>query len=118
MPELIADGAAEDVPELIADGAAEDEPELIADGAAEGEPEAETTPGEADEAAAEEAAKPDELEAELVEEEPPKPEIIDEAEGMADEDTEEFVNIDNPYDNAIYRLPKRPFKNKKPEANE
>ncbi len=118
VPELIADGAAEDVPELIADGAAEDEPELIADGAAEGEPEAETTPGEADEAAAEEAAKPDELEAELVEEEPPKPEIIDEAEGMADEDTEEFVNIDNPYDNAIYRLPKRPFKNKKPEANE
>ncbi len=118
VPELIADGAAEDVPELIADGAAEDEPELIADGAAEGEPEAETTPDEADEAAAEEAAKPDELEAELVEEEPPKPEIIDEAEGMADEDTEEFVNIDNPYDNAIYRLPKKPFRNKKPEANE
>ncbi len=118
VPELIADGAAEDVPELIADGAAEDEPELIADGAAEGEPEPETMPGETDDAAAEEAAEPDELEAELVEEEPPKPEIIDEAEGMADEDTEEFVNIDNPYDNAIYRLPKRPFKNKKPEANE
>ena len=118
VPELIADGAAEDVPELIADGAAEDEPELIADGAVEGEPEAETMPGETDDAAAEEAAEPDELEAELVEEEPPKPEIIDEAEGMADEDTEEFVNIDNPYDNAIYRLPKRPFKNKKPEANE
>ena len=117
-PELIADDIAEDEPELIADDIAEDVPELIADGAAEDEPEAETTPGEADEAAAEEAAKPDELEAELVEEEPPKPEIIDEAEGMADEDTEEFVNIDNPYDNAIYRLPKRPFKNKKPEANE
>ena len=49
---------------------------------------------------------------------PKKPQIIDEAEGMADEDTEEFVNIDNPYDNAIYRLPKKPFRNKKPEANE
>lgn len=139
-PELIADGTDADEPELIADGTdanepeptadetAANEPELIADGTDENksepiadnpsEPKAETMPGETDDAAAEEAAEPDELEAELVEEEPPKPQIIDEAEGMADEDTEEFVNIDNPYDNAIYRLPKKPFRNKKPEANE